>query len=75
MTSDITIEQILFEALCPFMEITEPGAKCFHKRFVKPDVLYIFLYIGGHVWLLLLLYLNSLGNPSEDRQQIVDAIV
>ena len=47
------MEQILFEALCPFMEITEPGAKCFHKRFVKPDLLYIFLYIGGHVWPLL----------------------
>ena len=47
------MEQILFEALCPFMEITDPGAKCFHKHFVKPDVLYIFLYISGHVWPLL----------------------
>ena len=26
------MEQILFEALCPFMEITDPGAKCFHKQ-------------------------------------------
>ena len=35
------------------MEIANPGAKCFHKRFIKPDVLYIFLYISGHVWPLL----------------------
>ena len=32
------------------MEITDPSAKCFYKRFLKPDVLYIFLYISGHVW-------------------------
>ena len=47
------MEQILFQALCPFMEITGSGAKCFHKRFVKPDLFYIFLYISGHVWPLL----------------------
>ena len=47
------MEQILFEALCLFMEITDPGAKCFHKRFVKLDVLIIFPYISGHVWPLL----------------------
>ena len=38
---NITVEQILSEALCPFMERTDPGAKYFHKHFVKPDVLYI----------------------------------
>ena len=47
------MEQILFEALCPFMEITDPGTKCFHKCFVKLNVLYIFLYIYGYVWPLL----------------------
>ena len=37
------------------MERTDPGAKCFHKHFVKPDVLYIFLStcISGHTWPLL----------------------
>ena len=32
---------------------TDPGAKYFYKHFVNPDVLYIFLYISGHIWLLL----------------------
>ena len=54
------MEQILFEALCPFMEITDPGDKCFYKRFVKPDVMYIFLYISGHVCLCLVLLANRL---------------
>ena len=44
---------LLFEAFMPFMEITDPDAKCFHKHFVKQDVLYIFPYISGHIWPLL----------------------
>ena len=59
------MEQILLEALCPFMEITHPGAKCFHKRFVKPDVLYIFLYISGHVWPLLGAVAIALGGHKD----------
>ena len=53
VTGSITMEQILSEAIFPFMERTDPGAKCFHKHFVKRDVLYIFLYISGHIWPLL----------------------
>ena len=46
VTGNITMEQILFVSLCPFMGRPDPGAKRFHKHFVKPDVLYIFLYVS-----------------------------
>ena len=60
MTGNISREH-MFEVLCPFMERIDPGAKCFHKHFVKPDALYIFLYISGHVCPLLGAVAKSVG--------------
>ena len=53
VTGNITMEQILFEALCLFMGRTDAGAKCFHKHFVKPDASYAFLYISCQICPLL----------------------